>query len=684
VFTYVLKSIGGAPMPGESTEDTIVITGSNSESFGEIVYGTPGIYTYTVSQKPGSGKYYYDTSVYTLTVSVYWSSVVGGELLKTVVATKNSQESKSESVTFTNIKKGTGGEPEKPVDPVDPDDDKIDITVTKVWDDEEDVDKIRPDNVTVQLLDNGTVSKVAVISKANGWKHVFKDVPEKGSYSVNEFGVSGYTSKYSGSAADGFIIVNTHEPENVPVISDTTSVQVRKVWDDKDNKNSARPEKIIVQLIDSSGKTVKTQELNIENNWYCKFEELPKDAYSIRENKVDGYSASYKIDSDGICVITNTYIEEEPPEPPEDKTSVSVRKVWDDKENAEGLRPASVTIQLIRSNDVYQTCVLNNENGWFYKFEDLPSDSYTVKEISVEGYKASYTRLNDGVYVITNTKSETPDEPDDPPLDPDDPKKVNIPVKKIWNDNNNADGIRPNSIRVDLFKDGAVYSSAELSEANGWQYLFGDLPVDGMYTIFENVPNVYKVQYDGNANSGYAITNTYPTDEPENEPPKPSNPHTTKIPVQKIWYDNDNEAGIRPEFVVVKLIRNGSVFEQVILSEENGWKSEFTDVPVNDRYTVMEELADNYSTSYGGSATYGFAVYNKYTPGITTSEQSPEPSAPSVPIMQFVPGAPGSSPVDPTIPQTGIARLPVWILLCSGVLLVLLGISDGRRKRDEL
>jgi hypothetical protein len=68
--------------------------------------------------------------------------------------------------------------------------------------------------------------------------------------------------------------------------------------------------------------------------------------------------------------------------------------------------------------------------------------------------------------------------------------KKDIEVTKVWNDNNNQDGIRPESITVKLLADGVDIATATLSEANGWKATFGGLEVnkDGKainYTIEE-------------------------------------------------------------------------------------------------------------------------------------------------------------------------------------------------------
>ena len=93
------------------------------------------------------------------------------------------------------------------------------ISVIKKWDDSEDADGLRPSEITVHLLANGEdTGKTLALSEDNNWSGEFSDllVYDKGvaiAYTVQEDVPEGYTADVSGSAADGFTIVNTHTPE---------------------------------------------------------------------------------------------------------------------------------------------------------------------------------------------------------------------------------------------------------------------------------------------------------------------------------------------------------------------------------------------------------------------------------------------------------------------------------------
>ena len=91
-------------------------------------------------------------------------------------------------------------------------------------------------------------------------------------------------------------------------------------------------------------------------------------------------------------------------------------------------------------------------------------------------------------------------------------------VYKVWNDENDADGLRPDTLMVYLLADGDSVAAAELNEANGWSAVFDDLPVynaDGSqieYTVVEAYTAEYYVRYQY-TEAAINITNTHNPDE---------------------------------------------------------------------------------------------------------------------------------------------------------------------------
>ena len=78
-----------------------------------------------------------------------------------------------------------------------------------------------------------------------------------------------------------------------------------------------------------------------------------------------------------------------------------------------------------------------------------------------------------------------------------------ISVKIVWDDN--VKDI-PDSVTVNLMKDGKVVDSAKLSEKNSWKVNF-TVDEDGNYQVQEVISSDYSININGNAQKGFIITN---------------------------------------------------------------------------------------------------------------------------------------------------------------------------------
>lgn len=106
------------------------------------------------------------------------------------------------------------------------------VKVAKKWANDQVSD--RPEYVTVNLQNNGTVIDSVKLNDANNWSYTFDDLPttnkqgESFSYSVSEERVPGYSTQITGDAANGFTITNTKatnsdQHENLTPPNDSTS-----------------------------------------------------------------------------------------------------------------------------------------------------------------------------------------------------------------------------------------------------------------------------------------------------------------------------------------------------------------------------------------------------------------------------------------------------------------------------
>lgn len=114
-----------------------------------------------------------------------------------------------------------------------------------------------------------------------------------------------------------------------------------------------------------------------------------------------------------VAAVNNYRVPE--PEEEEETTSVSVNKVWVGDTAAN--RPASITVNLLRDGEVYDTVTLSARNGWYASWSNLDDESsWTVEEVNVpEGYTSTISGRS--AFTITNTfttEEEIPEE--DTPL----------------------------------------------------------------------------------------------------------------------------------------------------------------------------------------------------------------------------------------------------------------------------
>lgn len=101
-----------------------------------------------------------------------------------------------------------------------------------------------------------------------------------------------------------------------------------------------------------------------------------------------------------------------------------------------------------------------------------------------------------------------------------------------------------------------------------------------------------------------------------NEKPGDADPETRTVGVEKEWIQGNSPAQ-RPGEVKVYLVENNvKTNKAVVLSEENGWKASFSDLPKKDQsgaeinYTVSEEKVQDYKPAISGTQDTGFTITN--------------------------------------------------------------------------
>lgn len=189
---------------------------------------------------------------------------------------------------------------------------KIDIPVTKIWNDLDDKDLLRPSEIKIALLANGVeTGNVLTLSADNDWHGFFKlldTVDSNGeiiNYSVREVTeINGYTTRVIGDAKDGYTVINSHDPK--------TNVIITKVWDDTNNVKKIRPSKLTVHLMRGSTEIAQAEMSGDSDTWSYTFHDLPyldNDGipieYTVIEDAVNDYTQTSMQKTDSGYVIVN-------------------------------------------------------------------------------------------------------------------------------------------------------------------------------------------------------------------------------------------------------------------------------------------------------------------------------------------------------------------------------------------
>ena len=399
------------------------------------------------------------------------------------------------------------------------------ISVEKKWDDYNNQDGIRPATVKVQLLEDGKVKDTVELSN-DKLTHTWNKLLADKTYTVVELDEKGQQINGSGKYNDAYsttyendgaktIIINTHTPEKI-------SKTVTKVWDDENNQDGIRPEKIYVTLYKEVNGTKTVVEENVEitdalkdekDNWIYTWNNLPKYengkpiVYTVEEKAMNGYTPAYSTDT---FTITNKYVP--------GTVSRTVTKVWRDNNNQDGIRPTTVTVQLYADGVAKGEAVTLNEGiNWTKTWTGLPEKqngtkiNYEIKEIKigntevVENKAGGYTVSNKNVDNITTIIENTHTV-----------ETIEKTVIKQWEDNDNS--ARPTSVKVQLYANGVEkYSPVELNDKNNWKATWSGLEKnqDGkpiVYTAKEIPVNGYEASYSAESfenTDTIIITNKY-------------------------------------------------------------------------------------------------------------------------------------------------------------------------------
>lgn len=475
--------------------------------------------------------------------------------------------------------------------------DTVTKTVSKVWDDNNNQDGLRPTAITVILTGDDGSRRVKSVTATENWTVTFENLPKNQNhgqniqYTVSEAFVSGYTEAITQNG-DNYIITNTHTPAS-------SEFFVTKIWKDNENNDGMRPDEITVTAHGSDGCSY-TEKLNADNQWSVMFSNLPKYAdgkvieYSLTEESVPGYTSSITRNGKSFVFI-NTHVDE--------TKNITITKAWNDGNNQDGLRPKTITAVVNGSDGSARFVQLFEGQNWATSLNNLPKYKngteiqYTVKENAIPGYETEIKQTGDS-YAIMNSHT---------------PAVVTVSAVKVWDDANNQDGIRPSLIQVTLTgSDGSVRNAA-ITKNDGWTYQFKNLPKykNGMkidYTLQEANSNPYTYEIvKGSDEYSFTITNNYV-------------PAVVNVPITTVWDDDNNRDGIRAKETAITLHgSNGKVYQRIVTGKDD-FATVFEDVPKffdegrEVVYTVTQNEMNGYTANIASTDKYTFQITNTHEP----------------------------------------------------------------------
>jgi len=340
-------------------------------------------------------------------------------------------------------------------------------------------------------------------------------------YFIEETDISGYSKSsstsgagVSGNITDASLISANARTATVTNTLTRTTIIVEKVWNDLATPNGtnqfAKRDTVTIELMYRIGATgswvntgqIRTLAAGSATPWTNTFDNLPTVTtrggvevayqYSVREIRigsttfVDGADPTFPLSYRSSASMA-TWNADTNPNPKvtvtntlEKRTDITVKKVWADARNQDGVRPGSVEVVLVMNMGTTDVVVsapleLNEGNGWENKFENLPmyqrdgktTATYHLFEVDtgVSGYTASYRVGGSGSFASGTLYSG----PANPLLDGKllsnsigtatlveventyTPLTISISAIKVWEDDADKFSSQPDSIWLQLY-----------------------------------------------------------------------------------------------------------------------------------------------------------------------------------------------------------------------------------------
>ena len=342
------------------------------------------------------------------------------------------------------------------------------------------------------------------------------------------------------------------------------------------------------------------------------------------------------------------------------ETGLTIEKRWVD-DGHESKRPESITVRykmtMVFSDSTGKTdtrikednVVLSKANSWKenitwdYRNESSLGFSYhlgrdltvEVEEVDVpDGYTVGYDWKNNVGVVVVNTYTG--------------PVTGELSVKKTVSGDgadktkkfdftlNLTDGsgqALPDSYSYTIQNEdgssagtGSIGNGGTFSLSHGQTLQVTGLPEGSKYSVTEAKSEDYTSQITSGSDSGTIAADT-PAAVVFDNAYEEKKPEKINISGTKTWKDDEDQAGIRPDSIEVKLWAGKTLEATQTVDESDGWTYRFDGLDKYDQqgreitYTVTETPVEGYTTTYEG-----YDIINSYTP---EKPEVPEENTPS-------------------------------------------------------
>lgn len=255
-------------------------------------------------------------------------------------------------------------------------------------------------------------------------------------------------------------------------------------------------------------------------------------------------------------------------------------------------------------------------NTWDITLRIEGKEYYLIEKVAPEGY----AKFDEKIYFTIEPETEEITGPQHLEVTNDIPR-VDVAGNKVWDDNDDQDGKRPDSITINLYKkdgeaDKFVDDTTVAPDEKGiWAWSFTGLPkYDSNKNEIEyffkesEIGFGYVTTITGDMATGYTVTNT-------------KIPDTVDVKGKKTWIDANDQDGKRPESITINLYKDAGkgeitfVDSKVVEADAEGnWTWSFANLPKYENgveivYSISEEAVAGYT-----SEVSGYNVTNRYAP----------------------------------------------------------------------